>query len=127
MTQVTSCSRRSISRVGTPRGVYVCWGFGGYDGTSQVRDMSPRGLFVLTRKAKAIGAKTNLYFLVEEGQIRADAVVRYVKPGRGLGLEFIGVCDEDRRRLADLLKRVRESVLFSKHRKTEYNQQALLQ
>lgn len=127
MTQQTSCSRRSISRVGTPGDVYVCWGSVGYDDTSQVRDLSPHGLFVLTRKAKTIGAKTSLYFLVEEGQIRIDALVRHVKPGRGLGLEFIAVCDEDRRRLAGLLKRVRESVLFSKYRKTEYNQQAPLQ
>ena len=127
MTQQASYSRRSISRIATHEDLYVCWGSVGYDDTSQVRDLSPHGLFVLTQLTKPVGAKTNLYFLVEEGQIRVDALVRHVKPGRGLGLEFIAVCDEDRRRLADLLKRVRELVLFSKHRRAEYNQQAPLQ
>jgi len=105
----------------------VCWGSDGYDDTSQVRDLSPRGLFVLTKLAKPAGAKTNLYFLVEEGQIKAEAVVRHVIPGRGFGLEFSAVCEEDRQRLADLLKRLREVGMISKFRRAEYNEQAPLQ
>jgi PilZ domain len=127
MEQQAPHSRRFSSRVGTLGDVHVCWGSVGYDDTSQVRDLSPRGLFVLTRKTKAVGAKTSLYFLVAEGQIRAEAVVRQVKPGRGLGLQFTAVCEEDRRRLADLLKRLREFVLSSKYRGAEYNQRAPLQ
>jgi hypothetical protein len=74
-----------------------------------------------------VGAKTSLHFLVEEGQIRAAAVVRHVKPGRGLGLEFTAVRDEDRPRLADLMKRLRGFGLISRFRIGEHNQQALLQ
>jgi hypothetical protein len=54
-----------------------------------------------------VGAKTNVHFLVEEGPIRAEAVVRHVKPGRGLGLQFTAVYEEDRPRLAGLMKRLR--------------------
>jgi len=54
-----------------------------------------------------VGSKTNVHFLVEEGQIRAEAVVRHVKPGRGLGLQFTAVREEDRQRLAGLMKRLR--------------------
>src|SRR5208282_732445 len=99
MTQHIPCSRRSNSRVATPGDVYVCWGAVGYDDTSQVRDLGPSGIFVLTRKTKPVGSKTSLYFLVEEGQIRAEAVVRHVKPGRGFGLQFTSVCEDDRQRL----------------------------
>jgi len=105
----------------------VCWGSAGYDDTSQVRDLSPRGLFVLTQLTKPVGAKTNLYFLVEEGQIKAEAVVRHIKPGRGFGLEFTAVCEEDRQRLADLLKRLREVGMISRFRRAEHNEQAPLQ
>jgi len=63
-----------------------------------------------------VGAKTNVHFLVEEGQIRAEAVVRHVRPGRGLGLEFTAVQDEDRQRLADLMKRLRGFGLISRFR-----------
>jgi hypothetical protein len=127
MQQPAPHSKRFSSRIRIPDDVYVCWGSAGYDDTSQVHDLGPRGLFVLTHMTKAIGAHANLHFLVEEGQIKAEAVVRHIKPGRGLGLEFTAVCEEDRRRLADLLKRLREVGMISKPRRTEYNEQAPLQ
>jgi hypothetical protein len=81
-------------------------------------------MFVQTRKTKTVGAKTNVHFLVEEGQIRAEAVVRHVKPGRGLGLQFTAVREEDRQRLADLMKRLRGFGLISRFRTGEHDQQA---
>jgi len=74
-----------------------------------------------------MGAKTYLHFLVEEGQIRAEAVVRHEKPGRGLGLEFTAVREEDRGRLADLLKRLRGFGLTSRPPIGEQGQQASLE
>jgi hypothetical protein len=50
-----------------------------------------------------------LDFLVQEGQIRAEAVVRHAEPGRGIGLRFTAVRNEDRLRLAKLMKRLRRS------------------
>ena len=112
--QPNSHSKRSSSRIGTAGAVYVCWGSDGYEDTSQVRDLSSGGLFVLTHESRAVGVKANLHFLVEEGQIRAEAVVRHVKPGRGLGLKFTTVYEEDRCRLADLMKRLRGFGLISR-------------
>jgi c-di-GMP-binding flagellar brake protein YcgR len=126
MEQQTPHTRRSSSRIGTAGAVYVCWGSDAYDDTSQVRDLSSGGLFVLTQASKAVGAKTNLHFLVEEGQIRAEAEVRHVKPGRGLGLKFTAVREEDRRHLADLMKRLRSFGLISRFRSGEHQQQAPL-
>ena len=120
-------SRRFSSRLPTHGDVYVCWGCTGYDDTSRVRDLSSGGLFVQTRKLKFVGAKTNVHFLVEEGQIRAEAVVRHVHPGSGLGLEFTAVCEEDRPRLAELMQRLREFGLISSLRPRANNQQAPLQ
>jgi len=120
-------SRRFSSRVETPGDVYVYWSSVGREDTSRVRDLSSGGLFVQTRKSRAVGAKTTVHFLVEEGQIRAEAVVRHVKPGRGLGLEFTAVRAEDRSRLAVLVKRLRGFGLISKFRINEHIQQAPLQ
>ena len=52
--------------------------------TSQVRDLNMGGLFVETEEARKVDT-IRLDFLVEEGQIRAEVVVRHVKPGSGLG------------------------------------------
>jgi hypothetical protein len=65
------------------------------------------GLFIETDTPTVAGMPASLHFLVQEGQIRADAVVRHAEPGRGLGLRFTAVHNEDRLRLTELLKRLR--------------------
>ena len=74
---------------------------------SRVRDMSMGGLFIETPEPKAEGVLARLNFLVQEGQIRADAVVRHAKPGVGLGLKFTALSEQDRPKLAALLTRLR--------------------
>ena len=87
--------------------VWVCWQCNGREDVSRVRDLSLGGLFLETRSPRAIGSPTKVDFLVGEGQIRADAVVRHVAPGRGLGLKFIVVIEQDRLKLAALMRRLR--------------------
>jgi PilZ domain-containing protein len=72
-----------------------------------VRDLSLGGLFLETATLRAIGTLTKVDFLVGEGAIRADAVVRHVLPGRGLGLKFTAVTEQDRRKFAALMRRLR--------------------
>jgi hypothetical protein len=56
---------------------------------------------------RAVGSATKIDFLVSEGQIRTDAVVRHVLSGQGLGLKFTAVTEQDRPKLAALLRRIR--------------------
>jgi hypothetical protein len=70
------------------------------------------GLFIETPQARPSGAVTRLDFLVAEGQIRADAVVRYARPGTGLGLKFTALSEQDRPKLAALVTRLRRSQHF---------------
>jgi PilZ domain len=100
-------SRRFDSRIATTQDVWVCWQCDGRDDVSRVRDLSLGGLFLETRSPRAIGSPTKVDFLVGEGQIRANAVVRHVVPGRGLGLKFTGVIEQDRRKFAALMRRLR--------------------
>jgi hypothetical protein len=65
------------------------------------------GLFVETEEARDVDTKVRLDFLVQEGQIRAEAVIRHVKPGSGLGLGFTALSAEDGPRLTALMTRLR--------------------
>jgi hypothetical protein len=102
-------ARRFNSRIETPEGVWVYWSCVGRDDTSRVRNVSLAGLFIETRKPMVVGAKTELDFLVQDGQIRAEAVVRHVNPRRGVGLKFTAVKEGDRPHLAALLNRLSRS------------------
>jgi hypothetical protein len=70
-------------------------------------DLGMGGLLIQTPRPKRIGSTTNLHFLVQESQIRADAVVRHVRPGGGLGLKLKAVSEKDRPNLAALMRRLR--------------------
>jgi hypothetical protein len=105
----TSPSRRIHSRVEAHAGVYVYWRSAGREHIARVRNLSMGGLFIETDTPPVAGMSAKLHFLVQEGQIRADAVVRHAEPGRGLGLRFTAVRNEDRLRLTELMRRLRGS------------------
>ncbi len=108
----TPFSRRMTSRVDVPEGVSVYWHCNGHDDVSHVLDLSTGGLFIQTQKPKPVGARARIEFLVQEGQIRADALVRYVQPNRGLGLKFTSMPESDRPRLGMLITRLRHLSRF---------------
>jgi hypothetical protein len=60
-----------------------------------------------TPKLFPADTETKLHFLVQEGEISAQAVVRHALPGTGLGLKFIAVREEHRRQLVALINRLR--------------------
>lgn len=105
--------RRRALRVETPEGVWIYWGCDGRDETSHVWNLSLGGLFIETRGPGVVGAEVKLDFLVQEGQIRAEAVVRHVHSGRGVGLRFKAVRNGDHLNLASLLNRLRRSSYFA--------------
>jgi PilZ domain len=89
--------------------VWVYWQCNGRDDVSRVRDLSMGGLFIETEKPRPIGVTSSLNFLVQEGQIRADAVVRHAEAGTGIGLKFVAISEVDRPHLAALLMRLRSA------------------
>jgi len=103
-----SYSRRALTRFRASEDIWVCWRCNGREDVSRVLDISIDGLFVETLRLKVKeGMPAKLDFLVQEGSIKADAVVRHIKDGSGLGLRFLAVPDEDRQRLKALLRRLR--------------------
>ncbi|HEV2196769.1 MAG TPA: PilZ domain-containing protein [Candidatus Acidoferrum sp.] len=110
-----SPSRRFTTRVHTPGDVWVCWKCQGREDISLVRDMSMGGLFIETPQLRPTGMVTRLDFLVAEGQIRADAVVRHAQAGSGLGLKFTALSEQDRPKLAALITRLRQTQHFQRN------------
>ena len=106
-------SRRLTSRVETPEGVWVCWRCKGRDDVSRVRDLSAGGMSIATQVSRPVGMRIEFEFLVQEGQIRGEAVVRHAEPGRGLGLKFTALIEKDSSHLAALLSRVRNLSRFN--------------
>jgi hypothetical protein len=100
-------SRRLTWRITSPSDLWVYWTSKKHGDLSRVYDLSIGGLLVETRQAIPIGETIDLDFLVQEGQISAQAVVRYPKNGFGLGLKFTAIRPEDRPHLAALLTRIR--------------------
>ncbi len=100
-------SRRKTSRIEVPEDTWVYWNCKGREDVSRIRDLSSAGLFIETPKQFAADTETKLHFLVQEGEISAQAVIRHARPGAGLGLKFVSVREEHRRQLVALINRLR--------------------
>jgi len=101
-------SRRFTSRVAGLSDLWAFWNCKKHDGLSRVLDLSVGGLCLSIEKSQRIvvGEKVHFNFLVPEGQIRTDAIVRHARPER-LGLKFIAISAEDRTQLTALMTRLR--------------------
>lgn len=107
ISQASTPSRRLTSRVEVSEGVWVYWRCDGREDVSRVRNLSLGGLFVEGSDTRPVGIKAILDFLVQEGQIRAEAVVRHATVTGGLGLKFLAIKEADRPNLAALVTRQR--------------------
>lgn len=103
----SSPSRRLTSRVEAATDVWVYWECSHRKDVSRVRNVGMGGLFLETPHRFAKGLMAKLHFLVDEGQIRVEAAVRHITPGKGLGMRFTAVHQQDGAHLAALLNRLR--------------------
>ena len=90
----------------TPEGLWVCWRCVGAEDVSRVCDLSLGGLLLSTPVSRPLGAKAKVDFLVPEGQIRTEAIVKHQVPNGGLGLKFTAITDQDCPRLVALINRL---------------------
>lgn len=102
-----SASRRLTSRVEATKDVWVYWECSHRKDVSRVRNVGMGGLFLETPHRFATGLMAKLHFLVDEGQIRAEAAVRHMEPGKGLGMRFTAVHQQDGAQLAALMNPLR--------------------
>ena len=84
----------------------VAWYGGGDSQVSRVKTLSRGGLFLAASAARPVGTKLTMLFEVPGGFVQAEAVVRNVLPGEGMGVEFVNVGPQAQALLDDLLRRL---------------------
>jgi hypothetical protein len=108
---VANASRRCESRIEISDGVWIIWRCSGREMVSTVHNISPGGLFVESASPRPFGATAEVHFLVPEGKIAGEAVVKHSQTGRGIGLRFTRILETDRLRMVGLIKRLRSAAL----------------
>ena len=73
-------------------------------GIASTKDISPGGLYMNTQAEVPEGALLTLRLPLEGRDVVCNAEVVYSNPGRGVGVTFQGLSDEDRAHLAEALK-----------------------
>ncbi len=86
--------------------MFVAWQGGGRRFASRVRSLGMGGLFISVKDPPPVGTVVRLLFEVPDGDVRARAVVRDSRPGKGMGVEFVLMGYEERGRLNRLLRRL---------------------
>ena len=106
MAEETSRQERRFPRITLPKGMSVAWYGGDLQIHSRVRTLSMGGLFILASNPPPVGTKLRLVFEVPGGMVQADAIVRNVVEGEGMGVEFTKLGTKDRVLLKRLLERL---------------------
>lgn len=84
----------------------MTWYGGDLQLLSPVKTLSMGGLFIFAPNPPPVGTKLRLAFEVPGGSVWAEAVVRDLIPGEGLGVEFTRIDLGDKLLLQKLLNRL---------------------
>lgn len=98
---MTTPERRRSPRYPFQTDVEVQWGFETL--TALMTDVSSVGMFIATGNPLWVGATFTARILLAES-ITIDCTVRRVLPGKGMGVWFDKMSDEDRARLDKLIE-----------------------
>ncbi|HTZ46422.1 MAG TPA: PilZ domain-containing protein [Verrucomicrobiae bacterium] len=91
--------QRRYPRVKPPKSVVAAWQAGTQRGVSFVDSMAIGGLFVRTKERLPLRCLVQILLDLPVGQVRARAIVRRVRAGRGIAVQFIAMGQTDRARL----------------------------
>jgi len=106
MTEEVLRQKRQYPRIALPKGMRVAWHGGDLQLFSRVRTLGMGGLFISASDPPPVGTKLRLSFEVPGGNVHAEAIVRNIVPGDGMGVEFTKLALKDRILLEKLLKRL---------------------
>jgi hypothetical protein len=96
---------RRHPRVKPPAGTVVAWEAGILRTVSHLESLALGGFFIRTPQPPPVRSFLKLLLNAPVvGEVRAQAVVRRVAPGRGMGVEIVAMGQEDRARLSHFLR-----------------------
>lgn len=85
----------------------MSWKFEKQRHTSRILDFSASGAFIVTNENVVVGTPIKLIFVMVEGELKLEAVVRNSSAGRGMGVEFVSVGGKERALIRKAVKRLR--------------------
>jgi hypothetical protein len=94
-----SDEQRRYPRVKPPKSIVAAWQAGTQRGVSFVDSMAIGGLFLRTKERVPLRCLVQVLLDLPVGQVRARAIVRRVRNGHGMALQFIAMGQTDRARL----------------------------
>ena len=97
---------RRRQRISLPKGMNAAWYGGGDSQVSRVKTLGAGGLFLAACAVRPVGTKLTVMFEVPGGFVQAEAVVRNVLPGEGMGVEFVNIGPQAQALLDNLLRRL---------------------
>jgi hypothetical protein len=97
---------RRYERIDLCRGPLIAWQGSAGRSVSRVATLGLGGLFIEATKPPGIGESVKMVFKVPGGEVRARAMVRNSRPGKGMGVEFTSMTPEDRARLGRLVRKL---------------------
>jgi len=110
MTQPTLSGTRRYRRIFLPTGMFVAWYGGGAQSIGRVKTLGMGGLFLADASPPPVNTRLRLSFEVPGGSVHAEAIVRSVTPGEGMGLEFLKTGARERILLERLLRRLLQEI-----------------
>jgi len=90
--------------------MFAAWYGGGGQGVSRVKTLGMGGLFVSEPSPPSVSTNLRLTFEVPGGSIHAEAIVRNIVPGEGMGIEFTKMGARERILLERLLRRLLRQI-----------------
>jgi len=96
--------QRRYPRVKPPKTVVVAWQAGTRRGVSFVDNLGVGGLFVRTKERVPLRCLVQVLLDLPVGQVRCRAIVRRVREGQGMAVQFIAMDPTDRARLFQQMK-----------------------
>jgi PilZ domain len=98
--------KRRHPRITLPRGMNINWRGRGESVLSKVRTISTGGVSIAAPEPAPKGELLYLSFEVPAGEVSACVVVRHSRAEMGMGVEFLNMSDEARKRLDHLLRKL---------------------
>jgi PilZ domain-containing protein len=101
-----STGSRRYPRMKSPKGLSVAWQIATRRWVSYVDELGLGGLFIRTKEPPAVGAIIQLLIDIPGGGVRARAIVRDIKPDKGMGVGIVSMGQEERQRLSSFLRQL---------------------
>jgi hypothetical protein len=84
VTQESHAVKRRFARVALPKGMLVAWQHSGSRSVSRISTLGLGGLFITTPDPVPVGSVVKIVFDVPGGEVRARAIVKNIKEGKGM-------------------------------------------